>query len=234
MSGAESLSEPRVLPAGGVVPVFPLPNVVFFPRTVLPLHIFEPRYRAMVRDASHGAGLIAVALLRPGWEEDYDGSPAFHAVATVGRIEDLEPLPDGKFNLRLVGLVRVELGEVVRDQPYRAVRAREIPEIGADDAAPEIRAAKLDLLASHGCLVRELTDRGAQGIVLDERIPFDTAVNGACANLPVDPAVRQALLEESDLRRRHARAAAVLNEVLERVLRLKSLRGSDEGDSSVN
>ena len=79
------------------------------------------------------------------------------------------------------------------------------PEVGGDDASPGIRAAKLDLLASHGCLVRELTDRGGQGIVLDERIPFDTAVNGACANLPVDPAVRQALLEESDLLRRHAR-----------------------------
>lgn len=234
MSGIENLSEPRVLPAGGVVPVFPLPNVVFFPRTVLPLHIFEPRYRSMVRDATQGAGLIAVSLLRPGWEEDYEGNPPFHVVATVGRIEDLESLPDGKFNLRLVGLVRVELGEVVRSQPYRTVRAREIPECGADDGTPDVRAAKLDLLASHGCLVRELTDRGSQGIVLDERIPFDTAVNGACANLPVDPAIRQALLEESDLRRRHARAAAVLNEVLERVLRLKALRSSDEGDSSVN
>jgi Lon protease-like protein len=234
MSGVEGSSESRVLPAGSLVPVFPLPNVVFFPRTVLPLHVFEPRYRAMIRDATQGPGLIAVSLLRPGWEEDYEGNPPFHAVATVGRIEDLEPLPDGKFNLRLVGLVRVELGETVRDQPYRTVRAREIPEIGGDDASPEIRAAKLDLLASHGCLVRELTDRGGQGIVLDERIPFDTAVNGACANLPVDPAVRQALLEENDLMRRHARAAAMLNEVLERVLRLKSLRSRDEGDNSVN
>lgn len=223
-----------VLPASGIVPVFPLPGVVFFPRTILPLHVFEPRYREMVRDATRGDGLIVVALLRPGWERNYEGSPAFHAIATVGRIEDLEPVPDGRFYLRLVGLGRVEIGDVVRDGPYRAARATEIPEGNVDEAAPGIRAAKLDLLASHGCLLRELTDDPSRGIVLDDRIPFETAVNGACANLPVDPAIRQALLEESDLLSRHRRAAHLLDEVLERVLRLKALRSRDEGDSGVN
>jgi Lon protease-like protein len=61
------LSDVINVSASGDVPVFPLPGVVFFPRTVLPLHVFEPRYRAMVRDAVRGEGLIAVSLLRPGW-----------------------------------------------------------------------------------------------------------------------------------------------------------------------
>lgn len=234
MSVSTGAQERGALPASGLVPVFPLPNVVFFPRTVLPLHIFEARYRSMIRDAVQGDGRIAIALLKPGWERDYEGSPAFHAIGTIGRIEDLEPLPDGRFNLRLVGVARIEIGEVVSDRPYRTCRAREIPEIGVDESLPEIRTAKLDLLASHGCLVRELTDGGAQGIVLDERMPFETAVNGTCANLPVEPAIRQSLLDEHDLGRRHRRVAEILDEVLEKVLRLKALRSCDEGEGSVN
>jgi Lon protease-like protein len=222
------------LPATGVVPVFPLPGVVFFPRTILPLHVFESRYRAMVRDAVAGNRTIAISLLKPGWEADYEGSPAFHDVGSVGRIEDLDALPDGNFLLRLVGMRRVSLGEMVKVRPYRIVRFRSLDEIAVDEAAPEIVAAKLDLLASHGCLLRELTSREPSGVVLDERIPFETAVNGACANLPVEPALRQALLEESDLFERQRKASALLNEVLERVLRLKALRSSDEGESGWN
>jgi Lon protease-like protein len=223
-------------PASGTVPVFPLPAVVFFPHTILPLHVFEARYCAMVRDAVEGDGIIAVSLLRPGWDADYEGSPAFYEVGSAGRIEDLDPLPDGRFLLRLVGLQRIAFGEVVKGSPYRVVRFRALGETSVDESDPEVRAAKLDLLASHGCLLRELTSHDSAGVVLDERIPFETAVNGACANLPVDPALRQALLEENDLRERQRRAAALLNEVLERVLRLKSMRSRDEeeGDSGVN
>jgi Lon protease-like protein len=226
--------EPECVSASGVVPVFPLPGVVLFPRTVLPLHVFEPRYRTMVRDATAGEGLIAIALLKAGWEEDYAGSPSFHETGTVGRIEDLEPLPGGKFNLRLVGLQRVRFGEVVRSAPYRLVRVRPLAESPVDDADPEVRSAKLSLLASHGCLIRELADRPEGGAVLDERIPFETAVNGACANLPVDPAKRQSLLEEDDLFARQRRASAMLDEILERVLRLKALRTPEEGGSGLN
>ena len=224
----------QVVPIDGLVPVFPLPGVVFFPHTVLPLHIFEPRYREMIRDAAKGHGLIAVALLRPGWEQNYEGNPAFHEVATLGRIEDLESLADGRFDLRLVGLSRVSLGGVVCDAPYRTVEAREIGEHPVNESDDEIRSAKLDLLASHGCLMRELTDDDSRGIVLDDRIPFETVVNGACANLPVDAAIRQALLEEGDLRKRYRRVAHLLDNVLERVLRLKALRTSEEGGSGVN
>ena len=220
--------------ASGDVPVFPLPGVVFFPRTVLPLHVFEPRYRAMVRDAVRGEGLIAVSLLRPGWEADYSGSPSFHDVGTVGRIEDLVSLEDGRFNLRLVGAQRVRLGRWIKERPYRLVRVTPLSEDNVDESADSIVSAKLDLLASHGCLVRELAPAGAQGIGLDDRMPFETAVNGACANLPVEPAIRQSLLEENDLGERHRRASELLDEVLKRVLHLKALRSQDEGGSDLN
>jgi Lon protease-like protein len=225
---------PDPVSPSGVVPVFPLPGVVFFPRTALPLHIFEPRYRTMVRDAIEGEKLISVALLRPGWEANYIGNPAFHPVGTVGRIENLESLPDGRFNLRLIGLQRVRFGKVVEAEPYRRVRIAPLVETAVDDDDEAIVAAKLDLLASHGCLLRELTSTEQQGFVLDERIPFETAVNGACANLPVDPSVRQSLLEENDLHERHRRAAVLLDEVLERILHLKAMRSRDEGGSDLN
>jgi Lon protease-like protein len=217
-----------------LVPVFPLPDVVFFPRTILPLHVFESRYRAMVKDALAADGMFAVALLRPGWERDYRRSPAFHAIATLGKMEDVETTHDGRYLLRLVGLGRVRLGRVARETPYRIVQADEIPERTIDREDPRIRRAKLDLLASQVCLARELAGATHTGLILDESLSFEAAVNGACTILPVETAVRQSLLEIDDLLERHRRAAKILDEILERVLRLKSLRGRDEGSSGLN
>jgi uncharacterized protein len=217
-----------------LVPVFPLPDVVFFPGTVLPLHVFESRYRLMVKDALAAERSIAVALLRPGWEQEYAGSPAFHEIATVGRMQDVETTADGRYLFRLVGVERVRLGDVVQDAPYRIVRAASLPEAPIDDADPDVRRGKLDLLASQVCLARELTGTEHSGLVLDDSLSFEAAVNGACAMLPIDNAIRQTLLELDDLRERHRRAAGILDEILERVLRLKSMRGRDEGSSGLN
>src|SRR5512144_2094739 len=78
------------------IPVFPLPNVVFFPKTYLPLHIFEPRYRRMVADVTMGGQCIAMALLKEGWEPDYYGNPAVYPALCIGRIVSVQPLPDGR------------------------------------------------------------------------------------------------------------------------------------------
>jgi len=211
-----------------VVPVFPLPESVLFPRTVLPLHVFEPRYLEMVRDATAGDGCIAIALLRPGWESDYEGTPAIHTVATVGRIENLSREDDGRFHLDLVGTSRVRLDEIASDHAYRVARAVPFPETRADENESLIQQAKLDLLTAHGCLVRELTrDRGTH-IVLDERVPFEAAVNGACANLPVDAEVRQQLLQIDDVRLRQQRVLQLTDEVLHKLI---AIRKSEEDSS---
>src|SRR3954466_5571076 len=103
------------------VPLFPLPSVVLFPRAVLPLHIFEDRYRAMTADALEGDRLIAMALLRPGWEKSYYGRPAIEPVVCVGRIVSHEKLADGKYNFLLQGLVRavVVREHLQHETPYR-------------------------------------------------------------------------------------------------------------------
>ena len=111
-----------------LLPLFPLPNLVFFPRTRLPLHIFEPRYRQMVSDAVAADQRFGIVLLRPGWENDYFGAPPIHALGTVGQIEQAVPLEDGRYNILVRGEVRFRiLGEVSRE-PYRTARVIVQPE----------------------------------------------------------------------------------------------------------
>jgi Lon protease-like protein len=110
------------------VPVFPLPGVVLFPGVQLPLHVFELRYRTMVRDALSGERVIALALLRPGWERDYQGSPDFYPLGCLARIESISWLPNDCYDLLLIGMVRVRLGRTVREFPYRAVRTDTLPQ----------------------------------------------------------------------------------------------------------
>lgn len=215
------------------IPVFPLPDVVFFPDTVLPLHVFETRYRAMVKDALQSDRTIAVALLQPGWEQRYAGNPDCFPIATAGRMEEIETTKDGRYYFKLLGAVRVRLGEVVRDTPYRLVRATEIPEQPVDENDPAIRSKKLELLATQVCLVRELTGNDTPRVVLDERVSFAAAVNGACASLPTEAATRQSLLTLDDLVERHRRATLILEELLERVVALKSGPG-DAGSRTAN
>lgn len=117
------------------VPVFPLPHFVMFPRVQVPLHVFELRYRALVRDALAGERMIAMAVLRPGWERDYHFSPEFHPLGCLARFDDVEWLPNDCYNLQLRGLARVRFGRVAREYPYRSMRVEVLPQepFSADD-----------------------------------------------------------------------------------------------------
>ena len=101
------------------IPVFPLPNVVLFPKTYLPLHIFEPRYRAMVSDAAMRGQCIGMALLKAGWETDYYGNPPVFSMGCVGRLANVQPLADGRSNILLQGLERFEIEREWYDKAYR-------------------------------------------------------------------------------------------------------------------
>src|SRR5215207_3342200 len=91
------------------IPIFPLPNVVLFPNVFLPLHIFEPRYRAMVADALRGDRIIGMTLLRPGFEKDYEDRPAVYRIGCAGLITHSEPLSDGRFNIVLRGMEKFRI-----------------------------------------------------------------------------------------------------------------------------
>ncbi|OGW62254.1 MAG: hypothetical protein A2V83_02285 [Nitrospirae bacterium RBG_16_64_22] len=108
--------------ASDYIPLFPLPSIVFFPRTFLPIHVFEPRYREMVSDCMAGERVIGMVLLREGWEAGYRGNPPIYGVGCLGRMVDVRKLEDGRFNVLLRGLERFTIREERFDRSYRQAR----------------------------------------------------------------------------------------------------------------
>ena len=168
------------------VPVFPLPGFVLFPHVLAPFHVFELRYRTLVRDALSSERLIALALLDPDGAGEYHGSPAFRSPGCLARIEEVEWLPNDCYDLKLLGLARVELGTPVREFPYRAVRARLRPQDPYIEDDMLVRMAREPLLA----LYRTLVAGEASG----EALPFEALVNAVCMGLGVDAEEKHALL----------------------------------------
>ena len=109
-------------PASTVVPLFPLPHGALLPGELLPLHVFEPRYRVMLEAVRKGDRLLAVATLLPGWEADYHGTPAVAEVVGLGRIVKDRLNPDGTSDIVLHGLLRGELVEELPGKPFRRAR----------------------------------------------------------------------------------------------------------------
>jgi uncharacterized protein len=185
------------------VPVFPLPNVVFFPGTVLHLHVFEPRYRAMMRDVlTSGRRVLAVTLLRPGFEAQYQAAPAMHELCTVGRFDQCEELPDGRFNFSLQGVARVRLHEHPQgERAYRRARA-ELLECGVD--SPKHNASAVTALMSTAALVathvRRMQPDFSLGVTPD--LAPGQVADVLTDRLIADPAVRQLVLEALDVRER--------------------------------
>jgi Lon protease-like protein len=215
------------------VPIFPLPEVVFFPETVLPLHVFEPRYRQMVADCLAADGWMAVVMLRPGWEKDYQGRPPVESIAGVGEIIQAEMLADGRYNILLHGRSRIQIlsEEPADGRPYRVVRAERLEESGpkGDDRTfvarlQELRAAHARLLValgqSHPDVVGRLTVAGATPGAAIDRI--------VSAVVP-DAEVRQRLLETIDVSERLDLAVGALGELLTMVA---GREGEEEEDES--
>lgn len=134
------------------VRLFPLPDTVLFPGTMLPLHVFEPRYRAMVADAMGGDRLVAIALLKPGYEAEYEGTPAIHDVVGIGQIVHVQRVRDGRYYLALQGLCRARITtELPTDKPWRIARTQHMPDVLPDEGE---QALEDQLMVLRGCLVR--------------------------------------------------------------------------------
>lgn len=180
------------------LPIFPLPSSVLLPGGLMPLHVFEPRYRDLTRDALAGTQLMAIARLRPGYETTYYGRPPVYERCGVGRIICSEELPDGRFALLLRGVARVEIArELPAERPYRLVEARILPDeaCDADDARDHHRR-----LISLCDRLAEVIDQGGPQL-RDLVRSFESP--GACADaiaaaLIMDADERQELLEACD------------------------------------
>jgi Lon protease-like protein len=199
------------------VPLFPLPGVVLFPHAVLPLHIFEDRYRSMTSDAIDGDRLIAMALLKPGWEKSYYGRPTIEPVVCVGRILSHEKLADGKYNFLLEGVARArivrELGTAQAfDTPYRVAhleRLDEIPAMEIDLAGERERLATLFSASPLRAVGGGVQFRQ----IVKSHLPTAAITDLAAFTFLDDPAMKQSLLEEVDVRRRVGRVTLALEQL---------------------
>jgi Lon protease-like protein len=178
------------------IPVFPLPNVVLFPKTYLPLHIFEPRYRAMVSDAAMSGQCIGMALLKDGWETDYYGRPPVFSMGCVGRLASVQPLADGRSNILLQGLERFEIEREWYDNPYReatisvAVRGTEA------SLDPTVRRRLFTILESY---LRSRDDVPTWQELFREEVSDEIVVNTLSTYLECTPLEKQFLLEADNL-----------------------------------
>ncbi len=207
-----------------LLPIFPLPNLVFFPNTRLPLHVFEPRYRKMVTDALDTDKRFGIILLRPGWERDYFGAPAVHGCGTIGTIEQAVPLDDGKFNILIRGDVRFRILDEVSRVPYRTARVIAQPETqrSTGDAYAQ-REWLADLARQY---LKYLPEQMAVPEI--ETVGLDALTNALTMSLNLDVEQKQKLLEIDDL---ISRAEQIGNELTNRVESLRFLapyrRGAD-------
>jgi hypothetical protein len=120
------------------IPLFPLPEVVLLPGTLLPLHIFEPRYRAMVADALEADRTIGMAMLKPGADASA-AAPPIHRVGTAGEIVESERLPDGRYNILLEARFRFRVLDEEPPELYRVARVEEISTAPFREPAEEER-----------------------------------------------------------------------------------------------
>lgn len=133
-----------------IVPLFPLPNVFLFPGCVMPLHVFEPRYRQMVEDLLDGPGQIVMGTVPEEHANALAGSPPVRSIAGLGEICRHERLPDGRFLVWLFGLSRVKVAESPSARMYRRVQIQPLLET----APPKEREALLRERLRHAILAR--------------------------------------------------------------------------------
>lgn len=176
------------------VPVFPLPGVVMFPHAAMPLHIFELRYRTMVRDALSGERLIALATLKPGWQDDYQGSPAFHEIGCVATFESVEWLPNDCYDLRLRGMWRARFLRVAREFPYRACDVEVLPSSPYDEDDPLAGMERAALLETTRKLLPLGAEAWTQPPLTTTDASFETVVNNIAQSSRLSTEARLELL----------------------------------------
>jgi len=191
------------------VPVFPLAEVVLFPGALLPLHIFEKRYQAMVSDVLEGDGLIAIALLKQCSKSEYEESPPFHETVCVGHLIHHESLPKGRSNIALLGLSAGLAVPEESQKPYRVAQVELLKDrYDADrDYDEKLRRAFAEALPGGGDL--DGLKSQLKEFIAEEDVP--AALLNTCAlTAPLYPADKLALLETRSMSRRLDRLLELL------------------------
>lgn len=189
-------------PIPETLPLFPLPGVALFPELPLPLHIFEPRYRAMLKDALDGSKFIGIVQLRPGL--DGDPLPVF-SIGCAGRIEGVAELTDGRSNIVLRGVSRFHIDEEIPEgRLYRVARVSPLMEKVLDEDA---------LTQSLAQVLHEIgqIDEGMSLLARTDEAPKALVVNMLAQLLPLGDLERQSLIEAPTIDERARRLAQILD-----------------------
>jgi Lon protease-like protein len=196
------------------IPIFPLSNVVLFPRVKTPLHLFEPRYRQLAQDVLDGARRIAMVVVRPEHADDMAGDPPIYPVGCVGIVTESQRLPDGRYNIILAGEYRVRIvGESVPEDErlYRighTVRLEETYPEGERERVAELRAA---ITHDVGRIVH--TSRVSRKVDADlfAGVDDETFVNAVANAFAFPTEDKQSLLEADSIPERYGRLASALS-----------------------
>ena len=173
------------------IPLFPLPNVVLFPNVFLPLHIFEPRYRAMVAHALQEDRIIGMTLLRPGYEANYEGCPAIYPIGCAGVITHNQSLGDGRYDIVLRGMQKFRIRSEDHSRPYRIGHVEGISEMVPPDDAVPLRHQRQRLEA----VLAAAIERVRAEPKFPPSVPDEDLVNALAQYLDLDVLEHQALLE---------------------------------------
>jgi Lon protease-like protein len=177
-----------------VLPLFPRPRVWLFPYMVLPLHVFEPRYRALVDDSLDGPGRIVLGTIALGHEEEAAGSPPLEPLAGLGEIGRHEKLPKGRYMIWVVGLKRVRVREVESEHPYRLVEvhpAEEIPVPPDEEVA--LRRELMEAILSR------TPEKLSQPVQMPPKIPLSHLADLLALRMPLPSDVVAQLYGELDV-----------------------------------
>lgn len=186
----------------GQVALFPLPNVVLFPNVLLPLHIFEPRYIEMTRDALAGDQLISLAMLKPGWELAEPDVPEIYPVICVGKIAHHVELNDGRYNLIVQGLQRAS---VVEELPLSRLYRQGLIELLTDEPIANASVddqRRAQLLGLFRRLFPKLADEPELQQVFESTVPLGTLCDIFSYAMSPAPEDAQQLLAEFSVDRR--------------------------------
>jgi uncharacterized protein len=203
------------------LPMFPLPGTVFFPNTLMPLHVFEPRYRAMTQYCIEHSWPMALALIEPGHEDSQPGAPPVAQMASIGHLVMHEELDDGRYNIVLQGVARIRILEEQphENRPYRTVRAQLVSDYIIPDRDLLKRKAAAVRAALTSLMIRDHKIRDmVSAPLLETRSPAVLA-DAVSAMIFNDPVKRQ---QQLDCARVHDR----LDLVLDRLSELLAISGA--------
>lgn len=188
----------------GKVRLFPLPNLVMFPHVLQPLHVFEPRYRALLEEALDDDRLIAMAVLSPGWEKNYEGKPKLRPTACLGRVLTHQRVEGDRYNILLAGLRRVRiLQELPAEKLFREAEVELLEDAYPADFASQRPDAQHRLLAQFRRLLPNMPEVHQQ---LEELLCTDVSLGmltdliSYTMQLPID--TKERLLREANVDRR--------------------------------